>query len=90
MPADTPPISEHRLRSTPSLCSTLVVLVKPPEIQRYTTRSDHLESLRLSVQIFRFIPLSPVQSVHRVPGTVAESHVFFNGLAVFSNSAMQF
>lgn len=23
MPADTPPISEHRLRSTPSLCSTL-------------------------------------------------------------------
>lgn len=24
MPADTPPISEHRLRSTPSLCSTLL------------------------------------------------------------------
>lgn len=32
MPADTPPISEHRLRSTPSLCSTLLRQTSPKSI----------------------------------------------------------
>ena len=77
MPADTPPISEHRLRSTPSLCSTLVSLVlsrssvKPPEIHRYTPRyrTESLESLRLSGQIFRFVPPFSLFHSVRLAGT---------------------
>lgn len=58
MLADMPPISEHQLCSTPSLCSTLVVraLTNHPEIHRPATRRNDPDFEAVKTTRFNALP----------------------------------
>lgn len=68
MPADTPPISEHRLRSTPSLCSPTLLLLRhdlsksiatpryPPDSPFFLRSSKRLK-MKQTKQVITYSPL---------------------------------